>query len=46
MILVKENEIKEIIKRKENTRDIKFLCVVPNGSRAYVTERENFRHYV
>ena len=25
MILVKENEIKEIIKRKENTRDIKFL---------------------
>ena len=41
MILVKENEIKEIIKRKENTRDIKFLCVVPNGSRAYGTESWN-----
>lgn len=41
MILAKENEIKEIIKRKENTRDIKFLCVVPNGSRAYGTESWN-----
>ena len=41
MILVKENEIKEIIKRKENTRDIKFLCVVPNGSTAYGTESWN-----
>ena len=26
MILAKENEIKDIIKRKEKTRDIKFLC--------------------
>ncbi len=41
MILSKENEIKEIIKRRENTRDIKFLCVVPNGSRAYGTESWN-----
>ena len=41
MILAKENEIKEIIKRKENIRNIKFLCVIPNGSRAYGTESWN-----
>ena len=41
MILSKENEIKEIIKRREKTRDIKFLCVVPNGSRVYGTESWN-----
>lgn len=41
MILAKENEIKEIIKRREKTRDIKFLCIVPNGSRAYGTESWN-----
>lgn len=41
MILAKENEIKEIIKRRKNTRDIKFLCIVPNGSRVYGTESWN-----
>ena len=41
MILAKENEIKEIMKRRENTRNIKFLCVVPNGSRAYGTDSWN-----
>ncbi|QBJ04086.1 nucleotidyltransferase domain-containing protein [Fusobacterium phage Fnu1] len=41
MILAKEKEIKEIIKRREKTRDIKFLCVVPNGSRAYGTDSWN-----
>jgi predicted nucleotidyltransferase len=41
MILSKENEIKEIIKRREKTRDIKFLCVVPNGNRVYGTESWN-----
>lgn len=41
MTLAKESEIKEIIKRREKTRDIKFLCVVPNGSRAYGTASWN-----
>lgn len=41
MTLLKENEIKEIIKRRENTRNIKFLCVVPNGSITYGTESWN-----
>lgn len=35
MFLSQREDVKNIITRYKNNRNIKFLCVVPNGSRVY-----------